>query len=58
VASVAEQSAAGSEEMASSSQQLGAQASVLRDLISRFKTESNTCGDRGTVTTITPAMVH
>ena len=38
VTEVTEQTAAGSEEMASSSQQLGAQATVLRDLVKRFKT--------------------
>ncbi len=37
---VTEQTAAGSEEMASSSQQLGAQATVLRDLVQRFKTKA------------------
>ena len=35
---VTEQTAAGSEEMASSSQQLGAQATVLRNLVQRFRT--------------------
>lgn len=38
IALVAEQSAAGSEEMASSSQELGAQADALRQLVSGFKT--------------------
>ena len=36
-----EQSAAGSEELASSSEELGAQAAALKDLVSRFKTDSN-----------------
>ena len=39
VAHVTEQSAAGSEEMASSSEELGAQASALRQLVTRFKVE-------------------
>jgi len=38
IAEVTEQNAAGSEEMASSSEQLGAQATALRDLVARFKT--------------------
>lgn len=38
IARVAEQSAAGSEEMASSSEQLGAQADALRQLVCGFKT--------------------
>ncbi len=38
IATVAEQSAAGSEEMASSSQELGAQADALRQLVAGFKT--------------------
>ncbi len=38
VAQLTEQNAAGSEEMASSSEELGAQAVVLRDLVSRFTT--------------------
>ncbi len=37
VATVTEQSAAGSEEMASSSEELGAQAGALKDLVSRFQ---------------------
>lgn len=41
VAQVTEQAAAGSEEMASSSEELGAQAGVLRELVSRFKTEKS-----------------
>ena len=40
VTGVTEQTAAGSEEMASSSEQLGAQAATLRDLVSRFKTDN------------------
>ncbi len=40
VTEVTEQSAAGSEEMASSSQELGAQASMLQDLVKRFKTKT------------------
>ncbi len=40
VTEVTEQTAAGSEEMASSSQQLGAQATVLQDLVKRFKTRA------------------
>lgn len=40
VSQVTEQSAAGSEEMASSSEELGAQAASLRDLVSRFKTSN------------------
>lgn len=40
VTEVTEQAAAGSEEMASSSQQLGAQATVLQDLVRRFKTKT------------------
>ena len=39
VSEVTEQSAAGGEEMASSSEELGAQAASLRDLVSRFKLE-------------------
>jgi methyl-accepting chemotaxis protein len=39
VAQVTEQAAAGSEEMASSSEELGAQASSLRELVVRFKTQ-------------------
>jgi len=35
-----EQTAAGSEEMASSSEQLGAQSATLRDLVARFKTHA------------------
>lgn len=41
VAEVAEQSAAGSEEMASSSQELGAQADTLRELVSGFRTRAH-----------------
>jgi len=41
ISQVTEQAAAGSEEMASSSEELGAQASALRDLVSRFKTEES-----------------
>ncbi|MHB1033554.1 MAG: methyl-accepting chemotaxis protein [Pirellulales bacterium] len=41
VAQVTEQAAAGSEEMASSSEELGAQSAVLRELVSRFKTEDH-----------------
>ena len=40
VTEVTEQTAAGSEEMASSSQQLGAQATVLQDLVKRFRTRA------------------
>ncbi len=40
VTEVTEQTAAGSEEMASSSQELGAQAIVLQDLVKRFKTRA------------------
>ena len=40
VAQVTEQSAAGCEHMASSSQELGAQASAMRDLVTRFKLEN------------------
>ncbi len=40
VTEVTEQTAAGSEEMASSSQELGAQATVLQDLVKRFKTKA------------------
>jgi methyl-accepting chemotaxis protein len=48
ISEVTEQSAAGSEEMASSSEQLGAQAAALRDLVSRFKTDSTgQVGGRG-----------
>ena len=39
ISQVTEQSAAGAEEMASSSEELGAQASGLRELVARFKTE-------------------
>ncbi len=39
ISQITEQSAAGSEEMASSSEELGAQAAALRDLVSRFKTD-------------------
>ncbi|MHB8973290.1 MAG: hypothetical protein ACYC3X_04990 [Pirellulaceae bacterium] len=42
IAQVTEQSAAGSEEMASSSEQLGAQAEALRDLVSTFSTGTET----------------
>ena len=38
ISDVTERAAAGSEEMASSSEELGAQASSLRNLVSRFKT--------------------
>jgi purine-binding chemotaxis protein CheW len=41
---VTEQSAAGSEEMASSSEQLGAQAQALRDLVGQFTTGSGQSG--------------
>ena len=41
VAEVTDQTAAGSEEMASSSEELGAQAASLRDLVARFKTDDN-----------------
>ncbi|NOY41851.1 MAG: PAS domain-containing protein [Planctomycetes bacterium] len=37
ISEITEQSAAGGEEMASSSEELGAQAASLRDLVSRFK---------------------
>ncbi len=40
IAEVTETAAAGSQQMASSSQELGAQASALRDLVSHFKTGS------------------
>jgi methyl-accepting chemotaxis protein len=40
VSEVTEQSAAGSEEMASSSEELGAQATALRDLVSGFKLDN------------------
>ncbi|MEE8452486.1 MAG: methyl-accepting chemotaxis protein, partial [Thermoguttaceae bacterium] len=39
ISQITEQAAAGSEEMASSSEELGAQAGALRDLVSRFKTD-------------------
>ncbi len=39
ISEVTEQNAAGSEEMASSAEELGAQATTLRDLMVRFKTE-------------------
>ena len=39
-----EQSAAGSEEMASSSEQLGAQAQALRDLVGQFTTGNGQSG--------------
>ncbi|NQT38792.1 MAG: methyl-accepting chemotaxis protein, partial [Planctomycetes bacterium] len=42
IAQITEQAAAGSEEMASSSEELGAQASGLRDLVARFKTDNST----------------
>jgi methyl-accepting chemotaxis protein len=42
VASVAEQTSAGSEEMASSSEELGAQAGSLSDLVRRFRVSSVT----------------
>jgi methyl-accepting chemotaxis protein len=38
IAQITEQNAAGSEEMASSSEELGAQATALRELVARFKT--------------------
>jgi len=41
VSQVTEQSAAASEEMASSSEELGAQASAMRNLVSRFKTSKD-----------------
>ena len=48
VAQVTEQSAAGSEEMASSSQQLGAQATMLRDLVGTFQVDAAAAaGGRG-----------
>ena len=40
ISEITEQAAAGSEQMASSSEQLGAQATALRDLVSKFKTDS------------------
>ncbi|MEE8452160.1 MAG: chemotaxis protein, partial [Thermoguttaceae bacterium] len=40
ISQITEQAAAGSEEMASSSEELGAQAGALRDLVSRFKTDT------------------
>ena len=40
IAEVTEQASAGSEEIASSSEELGAQAAGLRDLVSRFKTDN------------------
>jgi methyl-accepting chemotaxis protein len=40
VAQVTERSAAGSEEMASSSEELGAQAAALRELVGGFRTGS------------------
>ena len=40
ISQITEQAAAGSEEMASSSEELGAQAGNLRDLVSRFKTDN------------------
>jgi transcriptional repressor NrdR len=41
IAEVTEQASAGSEEMASSSEELGAQAAALRDLVARFKTDNS-----------------
>ncbi|HYW81148.1 MAG TPA: methyl-accepting chemotaxis protein [Thermoguttaceae bacterium] len=41
ISQVTEQAAAGSKEMASSSEELGAQAAALRDLVSRFKTDDS-----------------
>jgi methyl-accepting chemotaxis protein len=41
VSAVTEQSAAGSEQMASSSQELGAQAATLRDLVNEFRVDGN-----------------
>jgi methyl-accepting chemotaxis protein len=40
IANVTDQAAAGSQQMAASSEELGAQAAALRDLVNRFKTES------------------
>ena len=44
ISDVTERAATGSEEMAASSEQLGAQAQSLRDLVSRFKTDSGQSG--------------
>ncbi len=41
ISQVTEQAAAGSEEMASSSEELGAQATALQELVSRFKTDKS-----------------
>ena len=41
VSQVTEQAAAGSEEMASSSEELGAQATALRDLVGQFRVGGN-----------------
>jgi len=40
ISEVTEQSAAGSEEMASSSEELGAQASAMKELVRHFQTET------------------
>ena len=47
ISQVTEQAAAGSEEMASSSEELGAQATALQELVSRFKTDKSS-GARST----------
>ncbi len=56
IAQVTEQSAAGSEEMASSSEQLGAQAGALRELVVRFKTNANGRGFEQNATAAAPAQ--
>jgi hypothetical protein len=51
---VTEQSAAGSEEMASSSEQLGAQAQALRDLVGQFTTGNGQSSQHQTAKTEEP----
>ncbi len=50
IAQVTEQSSAGSEEMASSSEELGAQATAMRDMVAQFKTDDSRSGYQETVT--------
>ena len=50
VSQVTEQAAAGSEQMASSSQELGAQAAALRDLVGQFRVGSKSDSRSGMAT--------
>ena len=56
ISQITEQAAAGSEEMASSSEELGAQATALQELVSRFKTDKSSIA-RSTTQTENTASV-